>query len=131
MAAIESGRTAVFGPVAETPAAARRFLRLELEKLAVPEPPLEAAVLLANELVSNAVLHARTVMELRLFTADDLVRVEVHDGNTRRPTTAAAPIDATSGRGLLLVQAIADRWGVEGTRDGKVIWFELPIVRFA
>lgn len=91
---------------------------------------MEATVLLTNELVSNAVLHARTEMELRLVTADDRVRVEVHDGNSRRPPPPTTPVDATSGRGLVMVQALADRWGIDGTQHGKCIWFELPIVRY-
>jgi anti-sigma regulatory factor (Ser/Thr protein kinase) len=122
-------RSAVFGPVASSAGAARRFLRHKLEELHVPEPPAEATVLLTNELISNAVLHARTDMELRLSRSDQRVRVEVHDGNTRQPSAAVPPQDATSGRGLLLVEALADRWGIEGTTNGKVVWFELPIAR--
>ena len=86
-------------------------------------------MLLTNELISNAVLHARTDMELRLRTWDDGLRVEVHDGNTRRPSPSLTPADATSGRGLHLVESLADRWGVDGTPDGKVVWFELPIAQ--
>lgn len=130
MAATNTERSAVFQPVAASAGAARRFLRHELEQLAVPEPPKEATVLLTNELISNAVLHARTDMELRLLTSEDHLRVEVHDGNTRQPDPATAPDDATSGRGLLMVEALADRWGVEGTHSGKFVWFELPIARF-
>ena len=130
MSGTSTERTAVFRPVAASAGAARRFLRHELEDLAVPEPPMEATVLLTNELVSNAVLHARTDVELRLLTYPDVVRVEVHDGNSRRPDPAMAPADATSGRGLLMVEALAQRWGVQGTSHGKFVWFELPIARF-
>ena len=129
MSLTNAERSAVFGPVASSAGAARRFLRHELEQLEVGEPPAEATVLLTNELISNAVLHARTDMELRVRTWDDVIRVEVHDGNTRRPSPAPAPADATSGRGLHLVEALADRWGIDGTPDGKVVWFELPIAR--
>ena len=127
--ATNTGSSAVFGPVASSAGAARRFLRHELEELEVGEPPREATVLLTNELISNAVLHARTDMELRVRTWDDVLRVEVHDGNTRRPIPSLTPSDATSGRGLHLVESLADRWGVDGTPDGKVVWFELPIAR--
>jgi hypothetical protein len=58
-----------------------------------------------------------------------VLRVEVHDGNSRHPTPSPAPADATSGRGLHLVESLAERWGVEGTPDGKVVWFELPFAR--
>ena len=124
-----SGRSAVFGPEASSAGAARRFLRAELDQLHVGEPPAEATVLLTNELISNAVLHARTDMELRVRTEDDVLRVEVHDGNSRRPSPSPTPADATSGRGLHLVESLAERWGVEGTPDGKVVWFELPFAR--
>lgn len=131
MEATSDVRSATFGPVPGSVAAARRFLRHELELLDVPEPPMEATVLLTSELVSNAILHARTDVELRLVSVRDHVRVEVADGNSRLPSTALAPADATSGRGLLLVQALAGSWGVEGTLDGKVVWFELPVARLA
>ena len=127
--ATSTERSAVFGPVASSAGAARRFLRHELEELEVGEPPMEATVLLMNELISNAVLHARTDMELRVRTWDDVIRVEVHDGNTRQPSPSLTPSDATSGRGLHLVESLSDRWGIDGTPDGKVVWFELPIAR--
>ena len=129
MSVTESGRSAVFEPVPSSAGAARRFVREELEQLHVGEPPAEATVLLTNELISNAVLHARTDMELRVRTRDDVLRVEVHDGNSRRPTPSPTPADATSGRGLHLVESLADRWGIDGTPDGKVVWFELPIAK--
>ena len=95
----------------------------------MPEPPLETAILLTSELVSNALLHARTEVDLLLVMASSAVRVEVHDGNASPPGLPAspAPLDATTGRGLLMVDALAGRWGVDGTGDGKTIWFELPV----
>lgn len=120
-------RRTQFEPAVGSAAAARRFMRGELEQLAVPEPPIETAILLTSELISNAYLHARTEVDLRLVMAPECVRVEVHDGNSRHPVAAATPADATSGRGLLLLQALAQSWGVDGTADGKTIWFELPI----
>lgn len=122
-------RRAHFQPELESPAAARAFVRNELEQQAVPEPPLETAILLTSELVSNALLHARTEVDLLLIMASSGVRVEVHDGNARQPgpPAAPAPLDATTGRGLLMVEALAGRWGVDGTGDGKTVWFELPV----
>ena len=122
-------RRAHFQPELASPAAARAFVRSELEQQAVPEPPLETAILLTSELVSNALLHARTEVDLLLVMAASAVRVEVHDGNTRQPhpPAAPAPLDATSGRGLLMVDALAGRWGIDGTGNGKTVWFELPV----
>ena len=122
-------RRAHFQPELASPAAARAFVRSELEQQAVPEPPLETAILLTSELVSNALLHARTPVDLLLVMASSGVRVEVHDGNRRQPAaaTSPAPLDATTGRGLMMVEALAGRWGVDGTGDGKTVWFELPV----
>ena len=122
-------KRAHFQPELSSPAAARAFVRSELEQQAVPEPPLETAVLLTSEIVSNALLHARTQVDLLLIMASSGVRVEVHDGNARqpRPPATPAPLDATTGRGLMMVEALAGRWGVDGTGDGKTVWFELPV----
>ena len=122
-------KRAHFQPELASPAAARAFVRSELEQQAVPEPPLETAILLTSELVSNALLHARTEVDLLLIMAASGVRVEVHDGSARQPRPPSpASLDSTTGRGLLMVEALAGRWGVDGTGDGKTVWFELPVV---
>ncbi|AXI76984.1 ATP-binding protein [Peterkaempfera bronchialis] len=53
------------------------------------------------------------------------LRVEVHDAASQRPQPRTAGEQATSGRGLLLVQALADDWGVQPRGEGKITWFEL------
>jgi hypothetical protein len=105
--------------------AAREFVRRilgcwELQQF------LDDAVLVASELVSNAVLHARTAMRLTL-SSDGLggVRIEVYDENPRMPAPAAAPLHATSGRGLNAVAVIATGWGTEDRGDGKAVWAQL------
>lgn len=87
----------------------------------------DTIALLTSELVTNAVIHARTDVHLSVVRRDGRIRVCVSDENTRMPTPAVAPIDATSGRGLLLVQSAAAAWGVETTSEGKTIWFELDV----
>ena len=64
---------------------------------------------------------------MRLTKDDDVVRVEVQDANERPPSIAHTPPEATSGRGLQLVQVLATAWGVVGRADGKVVWFELDV----
>jgi anti-sigma regulatory factor (Ser/Thr protein kinase) len=86
----------------------------------------DVAVLLTTELVSNAVRHAATRLALDVRRGDDdVVRVEVRDGDVRLPELRRPDVDATGGRGLVLVDALARRWGAEADGHGKVVWFEL------
>lgn len=109
----------------ELVAAARAFVAQTLieweQETLVPD-----ALLIASELVSNAVLHARTAIRLTL-RSDGLrwLRLEVSDQNTRLPLFASCPEDATSGRGLALVEGVSVTWGVVREDDGKTVWAEL------
>ncbi|MFD0562437.1 ATP-binding protein [Kitasatospora saccharophila] len=60
-----------------------------------------------------------------MLTEESRLRVEVQDGAARVPGRRAAAETATSGRGLFLVEALADDWGVQLRADGKTTWFEL------
>jgi anti-sigma regulatory factor (Ser/Thr protein kinase) len=84
------------------------------------------AELLASELVTNVVLHAGTPFEMAL-TRDDSepLRVEVRDGSRRAPRRHRYPQDASTGRGMMLIETLALRHGVEVRADGKLVWFEL------
>ncbi|MFE9421657.1 ATP-binding protein [Kitasatospora sp. NPDC006697] len=88
----------------------------------------DTAELLASELVTNALLHtgAGAVLDAAPTGAGGLL-VEVRDEGGGLPAPRSADADATSGRGLLLVEALADRWGVRLRADGKTAWFELRI----
>ncbi|GAA0255550.1 hypothetical protein GCM10009539_45960 [Cryptosporangium japonicum] len=93
---------------------------------------VDAAELLVTELVTNAVVHARSRARVLIVTAGDRsrVRIEVHDDAFEPPRMGGFDPDATSGRGLALVNAMSDRWGVEPqgpARPGKRIWFELGV----
>ena len=93
---------------------------------------VDAAELLVTELVTNAVVHARSRARVLIVTAGDRgrVRIEVHDDAFEPPRMGGFDLEATSGRGLALVDAMSDRWGVEpmgSTRPGKRIWFELRV----
>lgn len=101
--------------------AARRFVRDRLSSWEATEY-VDAALLVASELVTNAILHARTSIELKLVLDGPTLRVEVYDENPRLPTLAPCPPEATSGRGLALVANLAASWGMENRGDGKVVW---------
>jgi anti-sigma regulatory factor (Ser/Thr protein kinase) len=88
-------------------------------------PNAETAALLVSELVTNAVLHARTPLHLSLRTTGGRIRVEVSDGDRERPTLRDPEPVSPGGRGLVLVDRLASAWGVEERPTGKVVWFEL------
>ena len=123
MPAIQLSHT--FPPDLANAGPARRFVREAAVRLGLDEERAWVVTLLAHELVTNAVLHARTDVEVRVGAAEGGVRVEVHDGNTRLPQPCLVPHDATSGRGIPLVDAMATTWGTRRTADGKAVWFEV------
>ena len=86
---------------------------------------LADAQLLVSELVSNAVLHARTPITVSLALEGDRLRIEVLDGTDDPPEPAAVSVAAPSGRGLMIVDRLADRWGTDTRSKGKVVWCEL------
>jgi len=86
----------------------------------------DTAVLLVSELVSNAVVHARTDISLTLRWDRSVITVEVRDGSDRLPAPCDVPPVATSGRGLQIVDRMARSWGVRRIPgDGKITWFSL------
>lgn len=102
----------------------RAFLRDELPP---DHPQRDQVVWLASELATNAVLHARSPFRVQLTLAADRVRVAIEDDNPRLPAVTATDAQATSGRGLTIIDAVADRWGAGPRGRGKTIWFELMI----
>ncbi|MFH8932823.1 ATP-binding protein [Streptomyces griseosporeus] len=136
MAAEETG-SAADGPGA--PRLERRLGRADLK--AVPEARRavrellrhwgrpgrsEIAELLTSELVTNALVHTDHDAVLTATVGTHALRVEVRDGLARRPRPCVPHADdGTHGRGLVLVQALADAWGVKTHSAGKVVWFEL------
>ncbi|GAA1893273.1 hypothetical protein GCM10009837_14110 [Streptomyces durmitorensis] len=111
----------------EEVAALRRIMRLHLNLWGLPEV-IDAAQLCVSELVANVITHVgpHTPTTLGLTMRDTRVRIEVSDPDTRAlPTLLAAGTDAESGRGMALLDAVADRWGVILRSDSKVTWCEL------
>ncbi|MGW1891526.1 ATP-binding protein [Streptomyces sp. NPDC002004] len=104
---------------------ARRALR-ELLRHWGPPGRSEIAELLATELVTNALVHTDNDAVLTATVGPRTLRVEVRDFVARRPRLRV-PVadDGTHGRGLVLVQSLADAWGVRAQEVGKVVWFEL------
>ncbi|HJV09517.1 MAG TPA: SpoIIE family protein phosphatase, partial [Acidimicrobiales bacterium] len=86
---------------------------------------VDTAVLLVSELVTNAVRHARGPCALVVDIDGDRLELAVEDGDPQVPTAGSGRALDESGRGLLLVGALADRWGVRAVAGGKAIWFSL------
>ena len=102
---------------------ARRWLA---EQLADSEVDLaETALLLTSEIVTNAVLHARTPIDVAVQVAPGRVRIEVADRSPVLPVTKHYHTSAETGRGLVLLEALASDWGVEAAPGGKVVWFDI------
>ncbi|WP_121253684.1 ATP-binding protein [Nocardioides ferulae] len=110
--------------------AARRFLRSLGAQWGVDEDVVDTAQLCLSELVTNAVVHAGTASELRVILEDRLLTVIVRDlgglggakGEEPHPSEDPDPL-RVFGRGLMLVDALSDRWGSERDVTGTTVWF--------
>jgi anti-sigma regulatory factor (Ser/Thr protein kinase) len=121
----QPARRARFEPTPDSVPAARRLVQPLVKNL--PADVAECLELVVSELASNAVRHARTPYELTVEVFPTL-RVEVTDANPSPPVRKnPGPMDE-GGRGLLIVDACAKRWGVAPLPTGKVVWAELHSV---
>lgn len=107
-------------PSVSTPATARAFARDAIRQAAV-DTNADLVALVVSELVTNAVVHGRGDVSVDVVVADDGVRVEVADGDPLMSPARPAG-DGETGRGLLLVSKVAQRWGVRREPAGKVVW---------
>jgi serine phosphatase RsbU (regulator of sigma subunit) len=107
-----------------SPARARAFVR---ERLAAwgCEPVADDVALLTSEIVTNAQLHGAPPLGVRVRRLRSAVRVEVEDGSDRLPMVKDYELEAGTGRGIRLLEDVADAWGAEATPGGKVVWFEV------
>jgi anti-sigma regulatory factor (Ser/Thr protein kinase) len=113
-------------PTAES-ASVARWLVNDLLRDLVDADTRDTAALLTTELVSNAIRHTRDELVITVRLVGGRLRVGVSDSSHRRPQLVQVGSRDTSGRGLHLVEAMADRWGVDPDDRGlgKTVWFEL------
>ncbi|MDI5965084.1 ATP-binding protein [Streptomyces sp. SL13] len=124
------------GPEPAEVGRARRWARARLlgSGIKADEPLAETLMLLISELVTNAVVHTGCPAVLRMLAPGqvvpgaDTVRVEVADASSQPPAPRHAGGDDTGGRGLELVEGLADRWGWSREGSGKRIWCEVDRV---
>ncbi len=100
---------------------ARRFLRRVLADWAEPAFDLGAAQVL-TELATNAALHARSDYTVHLALEPAALLVEVTDASPLPPRPRGYGPDATTGRGIALVEALSTAWGVQPGPAGKTVW---------
>ncbi|MFD8716885.1 ATP-binding protein [Streptomyces sp. NPDC059629] len=111
------------------PSARRRVVALALNSgVPLQAETLENVELLACEVITNAVLHSAGPCNVVVIRTAERLRVEVTDSDPKLPRTAVAagPGDE-SGRGLLLVDALADAWGMQPDSESKTTWFEVKL----
>lgn len=114
--------------------AVRRFLREQLGSWGVDDDPVDSAELCASELVNNVIMHARSAFQLNVHLEDGVLTVTVRDVGRGAPGAGgshAPVVDDDSmrvfGRGLTLIDAIADRWGSDRDGSGTIAWFVLEL----
>ena len=109
------------------PASVARIRRFAAEAARTTAPDVDAdtVALLVSEVATNALVHGRGRVRVRVHPTARGLRVEVHDGNPVLPARRqATPMDE-GGRGIALVEALSSGWGAESTTDGKSVWFEV------
>jgi anti-sigma regulatory factor (Ser/Thr protein kinase) len=100
----------------------RRFVARTLRDWEVEEARIETVLLVANELVANAIVHAHSAPVLSLAESGDNLLLRVFDESSAVPVPQAPSVDQGSGRGLILVEALSDRWGIDTAAHGKSVW---------
>jgi len=109
------------------PEVARRFVREHAR--ALPSDLVQDAQLLVSELVTNAIRYGRPSIVVRLRSDPPALGIAVEDRGEQLPQLPADVPDphAPTGRGMLLVDAIAQTWGIAPSQDppGKAVWFDL------
>jgi anti-sigma regulatory factor (Ser/Thr protein kinase) len=115
----------VFPAVAPSASSARRFVAAALHRWGCPDAFVDLVLLLTSELVTNAYRHAGSDTRVSVRYAEDRVRVEVRDKGSGEVQLHPLDSERTDGRGLQIVDALAERWGHHSEGDGTVVWFEL------
>jgi anti-sigma regulatory factor (Ser/Thr protein kinase) len=117
--------SAEFDPDREAPREARRLVAESFRKWRQNGDLLADALLVTSELTTNAVVHTRSRFSVTVRWQDGGVRISVRDASTVPPTLRQAGPAARFGRGMGLIATLSSCWGVDTTRDGKVVWAEL------
>ena len=108
-------------------ATARHFVTRALHSWRLSSLAQGDVELLTSELVGNAIRHGESPFTVIVEYLGDVVRVSVGDGSPALPRRLQPGPDATGGRGIQIVHDVAEAWGATQTKDGKRVWFQLPV----
>jgi two-component sensor histidine kinase len=100
----------------------RAQIRSLVSHWGLPEDCSDRLLMIVNELVANAIDHARTNCDITVRHSRSLVRVLVADDSPLPPRVPPHDVHAARGRGLQMVKALANRWGWTTRHRGKTIW---------
>lgn len=119
-------RLVTLPPAPDSARQARRFVADVLSVAGVDADRRDTAVLLTSELVTNGIVHALTDLQVIVEATESWVRVEVVDGNPNLPRRRDYDDEAVTGRGLEMLELLADDLGMQPLADeGKRVWFRL------
>jgi anti-sigma regulatory factor (Ser/Thr protein kinase) len=114
-----------FPPEPMAAASARGFLAEWLSSADLVSPE---AIAVMGELASNAVRYGTSDFHVRVEKDHDVIRIEVSDKSPERPVIQPLSSESAGGRGLHLVAAYAQDWGIQELPQGKCVWAEIPIL---
>jgi anti-sigma regulatory factor (Ser/Thr protein kinase) len=109
-----------FEPIPSSVPAARRFVTDTLDRWALGQL-CDWGALAVSELATNAVVHAATPFEVELEVNGEVV-ITVTDRSLGVPVARSGPLEGESGRGVHLIEALSDRWGVQVGDSAKRVW---------
>jgi anti-sigma regulatory factor (Ser/Thr protein kinase) len=103
---------------------ARHFVRDVLASC--PSEIVDRVQLITSELATNCVVHARTFFQVHVTSREGEIEVQVRDSSNDHPMPRRPRIDEPTGRGLIIVAALSDDWGIVPIGDGgSTVWFTM------
>jgi anti-sigma regulatory factor (Ser/Thr protein kinase) len=113
-------------PIAAAATAIRHTLRAVFAQWHLTDETVADALIVVEEMVANVVDHAHTPFMLVVRLNGAVLHIAVHDHSPQPPRIQTLDLERLRGRGLLMIAAIATRWGSNGDDTGKTVWAELP-----
>lgn len=116
-----------FAPETSSMTSVRESVARLLTPLGFDSAQVFACQLIADELATNALLHARSYFSVAISISEQVVRIAVRDESRTYPVLTAAPQGALGGRGISIVAETSNGWGSESLGRGKETWADYPV----